>query len=107
MRGSILSRWPEQPLDRERALELLEPVPRSLGQFRWRDPTHGKTYLSDRGTWRLWFYGTERSFEMSRIVWLIHTGDWTHKRIRRRNGNPQDDRFENLYVKGDESRDLV
>ena len=37
-----------------------------------------------------------RRFTAARMVWLVHKGDWPQNRLRHRNGNPSDDRMENL-----------
>jgi len=37
-----------------------------------------------------------RRFTAARVVWMIHKGLWPSERLRHRNGNPSDDRMENL-----------
>jgi hypothetical protein len=37
-----------------------------------------------------------RRFTAARVVWVVHKGVWPQSRLRHRNGNPSDDRMENL-----------
>lgn len=49
--------------------------------------------LNGYGRVKLWGFGTSAA----NVVWLLHNGRWPVGRLRRRDGDPRNDRIENLY----------
>jgi len=54
----------------------------------------------DKGGGYIWIYLVDRLFHMSSLVWAIETGTWPQEDLDHRNGQPGDNRFENLRVAG-------
>lgn len=58
----------------------------SPGSVAGRCNAEGYRYLHLRG----------EEYRACRVAWLLMTGEWPKEQIDHRNGNPSDDRFENL-----------
>jgi hypothetical protein len=78
-----------------------------FGWLHWREPERfnpGRgpcAVIKGRKGTLLYFEGTGRRVLAAKVVWRMVTGEWPQNRILRRNGDVYDDRFANLYVKGE------
>lgn len=93
----------EQLLTYELASELFSYDPQ--GFLRWKKPRNktkkvdqivGGRRKDGRQQVMLQLEGKPYLFLVYRIIWLLHHGHWPSKTIDHVNGNPQEDRIENL-----------
>lgn len=104
----------KRQLDADACRKLLSYDPET-GQLRWRERSLDQ-FNGNRNTWSVWnsqragnvagsLCGPNgrkqvsisgKTYQASRIAWLIKTGDWPKRNIDHINGDPSDNRWENL-----------
>lgn len=87
----------EEQIDKLRDLFLYDPETGNL--YRRHVMKHHVDYLATtrkgrEGYGRVGFYKFTTS--SANMVWLLHTGKWPERRLKRRDGDPKNDRIENL-----------
>lgn len=83
----------------DRLLHLLR-YDKETGHFFWRSPVSRKVKAGDRAGWSAGVYHRIKldgvDYFAHRLAWLYVTGSWPKEHIDHINGNPADNRFENL-----------
>lgn len=85
-------------VDEVRARLRQDKSPKGLGDLYWRDTGKVATYVGPGGYRRVKWDDT--TYMAAHLAWLMRHGQWPIGMVKRRNGNPKDDRVSNLRPRG-------